>query len=191
MLFYPFTVLRFLSPLESPWLYFDLFHCAVAASGIYLLASRWTGNRWLALALSLAILPFATGGFLSANRMAALAWTPWMLLLAEPAFTRGGRDLVLCGGLAAIQLLTGSAEVVALTWICVALMSVGRTVPVSRLARSAWLPVKRLAAFALLAFLLAATQVVPLLDALPVLEKSRPSIDVDVEYFDPQGHCLA
>jgi hypothetical protein len=180
MLFYPFTILHFIAPVNAPpWMYFDLFHCAVGAAGVYLATLRWSGNAWMAMAMAAFTLPFAGSEFVSSNAMAALAWTPWLLLLAESAFTSGGRDLVLCGALAAIQLLAGSLEVVVLTWLCVAICAS------SVFARSSFtvsLHVKRFGAFALLAFLLAATQVVPLLDVPARLEIRPGGVDVDVEH---------
>jgi hypothetical protein len=177
MLFYPFTLLHLLAP--HP-IYFDLFHSAVAASGVYLVVARWTGNGWPGMTLSVLVVPFAASGFPSPNAMAALAWTPWLLFLAEAAFARGGRELVLCGALAAIQLLSGSIEVSALTWICMAISAGSVFV---RQALGGWLRMKRFGAFALLAFLLAATQVVPLMDALPSWEAPPGNIDVDVEHL--------
>jgi hypothetical protein len=178
MLFYPFTMLHLFSPVESPWLYYDLFHCAIGAAGIYLATWRWTNNGWLALALAVLVLPFAASELVSPSGLAALSWTPWLLLLAESAFTAGGRDLALCGALGAIQLLAGSLEVVVLTWTCMAICAGSVFV---RRSFKLGLRVKRIGTFALLAFLLAATQIVPLMDVPARLEIRPGTIDVDME----------
>ena len=178
MLFYPFTILHLVAPAHSPWLYFDLFHCAVGAAGVYLATARWTGNNWMAVSLAALVLPFAASGLASSSALAALAWTPWLLGLAESAFTTGARDLALCAALAAVQLLAGSIEVVVLSWSCLAIFAGSVFVRTT----IAWqLRLKRLGAFVVLALLLAATQVVPLID-IPVRMEIRPGgTDVDLE----------
>ena len=45
MLFYPFTILHFIAPVNAPpWMYFDLFHCAVGAAGAGLTAVSSAAN---------------------------------------------------------------------------------------------------------------------------------------------------
>src|SRR6185503_15201283 len=74
MFFYPFTILHLLSPSQSPWLYFNLFHYAVGASGVYLAAFRWTGNQHLAIGLGAlaSLAPFVPDLFYSPSVMGAL-----------------------------------------------------------------------------------------------------------------------
>jgi hypothetical protein len=190
LLFYPFTVLHLIAPANSPWLYFDAFHCLVAATGVYLATLRWTGDSWGALALTALVLPFGASGLAGPNAVAALTWTPWLWLLAETAFTAGGRDLAICGALAAVQLLAGCVEVVLLSWV---FMAICATSVFTRKSVAWRLRIKRMAAFALLMFLLAATQVVPIMD-LPARLEFRPGgTDVDFEQENRpvlvEGNC--
>jgi hypothetical protein len=178
MLFYPFTILRLFSPAEAPWLFFDLFHCVVAVAGIYLAALRWSGSGWLAFCSSLLIVPCATLGLVSASGMVALAWAPWLLLSAEAAFAKGEKHIIVCATVAATQLLSGSIEIIVITWICGAICA--GSVFIQNSLRT-WPRFKRFGAVALLAFLLAATQVVPLMDVRPNSEGSSSGSDVDIE----------
>ena len=79
--------------LPMPWAmnFFILGHVFLAAIGMYLLALRWWGNRFAA---SFAGLMFAWNG-LALNcwmwpcHIAALGWMPWVVLLAEGAWSGG------------------------------------------------------------------------------------------------------
>jgi len=179
MFFYPFTVFHLLSPGESPWLYFNLFHYAVGAAGVYLATLRWTGNHRLAIGFGItaSLAPFIPDLFYNPSIVAALAWVPWLLMLSQEALTKGGRQLVLWAALGALQLLTGCLEIIALTWICLALSGAA-----TWLTPGGLLVLKRLSGFALLAFLLAATQVLPLMNVEPAPARSPGNSDVDVEH---------
>jgi hypothetical protein len=153
--------------LPMPWAmnFFILGHVFLAGIGMYLLAFRWFGNR---LAASFAGLIFAWNG-LALNcwmwpcHIAALGWMPWVVFLAERAWSGGRRQVVPAALAGACQMVTGSPEIILFTWLIVLgvfLAGFRRRQPVAR--GGTW----RLAAVAALVAALSAAQLLPWLDLL-------------------------
>src|SRR5206468_4028257 len=98
---------------------FCLLHQFLAGMGMFWLASRWTGNR---LAASVAGVAYAFNGMtlnclMWPNNIAALGWMPWVILVAQRAWTNGGgRNIAAAVTVAAMQMLSGAPEIVLLTW---------------------------------------------------------------------------
>ncbi len=118
---YPPSLLYLLLPLPWSLGVFCLGHLFLAGVGMYFLAHRWTGNR---LAAAVAGAVFAFNGLtwhalMWPNDIAALGWMPWVVLAVEGAWSKGGRALVWGALAAAIQMLAGAPEVIALTWVMV------------------------------------------------------------------------
>lgn len=122
---YPFSFIYVIFPLPWSLNYFCLLHLILAGVGMYFLAFRWLNNR---LAASLAGLVFAWNGLsvqslMWASTLAALAWMPLVVLFVERALQEGGRRLVPAALVGAIQMLTGSPEVIVLTWLIIGMLA--------------------------------------------------------------------
>jgi hypothetical protein len=165
---YPFT---WLNLVLRPWTYYTFFvvmHLAGSAFGLYRLArgwglaprAAWTGGAvWM-----------AGGPFLSLTSMihhfGSAAWIPWVFFAVDrvaqkPAASRA----VVLGIVLAGQILPGSADMVAMTWLCAAFYALVR-----HMSWSDWKGVsnRRLvvlaAGAALLSLTLSAAQWMPTLD---------------------------
>jgi len=153
--------------LPMPWAmnFFILGHVFLAGIGMYFLALRWFGNR---MAASFAGLIFAWNG-LALNcwmwpcHIAALGWMPWVVLLAERAWSGGRRQFVPAALAGACQMVTGSPEIIIFTWLIV--LGVFFT-GFRRKERFSWSGAGRLAAVIALVAALAAAQLLPWLDLL-------------------------
>jgi len=162
---YPLSLFYLLLPL--PWSFgvFCLGHLFLAGLGMYFLARRLTRNP---LAAALAGTVFAFNGFswyglMWPHILAALAWMPWVVLGMEAAW-RQGRSLIVVAALAgAVQLLSGGAEAILLTWLLLGVLwlcqLLAGDIP-------AWKMAVRALAAASLAAGLAAAQLLPFLDLL-------------------------
>ena len=153
--------------LPMPWAmnFFILGHVFLAGIGMYFLALRWFGNR---LAASFAGLIFAWNG-LAINcwmwpcHIAALGWMPWVVLLAERAWSGGKRQVVSAALAGACQMVTGSPEIIIFTWLIVLGVFLSGF---WRKERFSWGGAGRLAAVMALVAALAAAQLLPWLDLL-------------------------
>src|SRR5881396_457373 len=122
MVLYPFSLIYLLFPLPWSLSYFCLGHLLLAGMGMYFLAHRWVGNRFAA---SLAGFAFIFNGvtfssLIWPNYLVALAWMPFVVLLAEQAWREGGRMVITAAVVSALQVLSGVPELIALTWLVVA-----------------------------------------------------------------------
>jgi Bacterial membrane protein YfhO len=198
MTLYPLTLFYLIFPM--PWSYgiFCLGHLFLAGMGMYFLARRWTGSS---LAGALAGAVFAFNGLswyalMWPNISAALAWMPWAVLAVERAWREGGRWIVLASLAAGMQLLSGGAEVIILTWL---FLGVWWLVEIFR----AEIPRKNLAGRMLavggLAAGLAAAQLVPFVDLLLHSQRSTGYGDSNAaaipvaglaNYLVPLFHCF-
>jgi hypothetical protein len=126
---YPFTWLNLILP---PWISYTLFvviHLWLSGVGLYALARRWRMTR--AGALLGGVIWMAAGPFLSLadlwHHMAGAAWIPWVFLAADVAFDRQDSKSVLVWGAAmAVQILAGSADMVAMTLVALAIIAAAR-----------------------------------------------------------------
>jgi hypothetical protein len=171
MALYPFSLFYLIFPM--PWSFgiFCLGHLFLAGMGMYFLARRWTGSS-LAAAVAGAVFAFnglTWNGLMWANITASLGWMPWVVLAVERAWREGGRYVVLASLAAGMQLLSGGAEVVILTWLFLGVLWLAQVfqgeAPRGRMAG-------RILAVGGLAAGLAAAQLLPFLDLLLHSERS-------------------
>jgi hypothetical protein len=165
MALYPFSLFYMVLPMPWALNIFCLAHLVLAGVSMYFLANRWVGNR---LAASVAGLVFAWNGLsvhsiMWTSNLAALAWMPLVILLVERAWREGGRRIFGAALVGGIQMLTGSPEIILLTWLVLAVMFIGE----------AWhkpqgmvVSLKRLCGMILMVAGLSAAQILPFLDLL-------------------------
>ena len=116
---YPPALFYLLFPLSWSLGVFCLLHLFWGGLGMFYLAHHRTQNR---LAAAFAGIIFAFNGLMLNSlvwpaTIAGLAWMPWVAWLTERAWREGGRTLVLAAVAGAMQMLSGVAEAVLLTWI--------------------------------------------------------------------------
>jgi len=121
MVLYPPSLIYLLFPLPWSLGLFCLAHLWFGGLGMYLLSFKWTGHR---LAATIAAIAFCFNGLtlnclMWPNYTASLAWMPWILLLASRAWREGGRQVVLASVAGAMQMLSGTPEVILFTWLIV------------------------------------------------------------------------
>jgi Bacterial membrane protein YfhO len=171
MTLYPPVLFYLIFPM--PWSYgvFCLGHLFLAGMGMYFLARKWSGSS-LAGALAGAVFAFnglTWNGLMWPNIIAALGWMPWIVLAMERAWREGGRSVVLAALAAGMQLLSGGAEVIILTWFFLGVLWLAKLfwaeVPRTKLAG------RTLAAGGLAAGL-ATAQLLPFLDLLRYSQRS-------------------
>jgi len=117
-LYYPPTWLNFVM---RPWTYYTLFfagHLLFSGLGVARLGQRLGLSR--AAAHASAAFWIASGPFLSLgntwNHLAAAAWIPWVLLATDRVSTDGRTRSILAAAAAwALQIVTGSPDMVAMT----------------------------------------------------------------------------
>ncbi len=176
---YPLSLIYLLLPLPWSLNFFGLIHLVLAGVGMYLLAHRLTQNR---LAASIAGLGFALNGLilnclLWTSNLAALSWQPLVTLCEIQAWRLGGgRRIALAALVGAMQMLSGSPEIILFTWAMLGVLWLGEwrweKLPF-------WPSLRRLAVIALLVAGLAALQILPFLDLLVHSERAVSSTDTD------------
>jgi hypothetical protein len=121
MVLYPPSLVYLLFPL--PWSLgaFCLLHLFFGGIGMYVLARRWTGNS---LAAGLAGIGFTFNGLtlnclMWPNYTASLAWMPWVVWAVSRACREGGRWIIYAALIGALQMLSGTPEVILFTWLVV------------------------------------------------------------------------
>jgi hypothetical protein len=162
---YPLSLLYLLLPLPWSLDYFCLGHLVLAGVAMYHLAFRWSGNRFAA---SVAGTAFALNGvtlncLMWTSNLAALAWMPLVILLAERAWQEGGRKIIWAAVAGAMQMLAGAPEIIALTWMLLGTLWLGqvfaRKVPPG-------MALARTAGSVALMLMLSAAQLLPFLQLL-------------------------
>lgn len=121
MTLYPLSLFYLLLPM--PWSFgvFTLGHLVLAGVGMYCLALRWAGNR-VGAAVAGAAFAFnglTWQGLMWPNIIAAWGWMPWVVLAVERGWREGGRWLIFAALAGTMQMLSGGAEVILLTWLVV------------------------------------------------------------------------
>jgi hypothetical protein len=124
MTLYPLSLFYLLFPM--PWSFgvFGLGHLLLAGAGMYCLALRWAGNR-MGAAVAGAAFAFnglTWQGLMWPHTIAAWGWMPWVVLAVERGWREGGRWLILASVAGAMQMLSGGAEVILLTWLVVGVL---------------------------------------------------------------------
>ena len=177
LVLYPGSLIYILLPLEWSLSLFNLLHLFLCGLTMYALAFGWTGHR---LAATIAGLGFALNGFtlnclMWPNYIASLAWMPLVVLTAERAWRLGGRHLVLAALAGAMQMLSGTPEVILLTWL---LLTALWLLQLWQGDAPRWQVALRLPGVALLVAGLAAAQLLPFLDLLHSSQRSlRLAVD--------------
>ncbi len=124
---YPPALFYLLLPLSWSLGVFCLLHLWLGGMGMFFLARRWTGNNFAAAVAGIA---FAFNGLMLNSvlwpaTIPGLGWMPWVVWLVERAWRDGGKSLVVAGIVGALQMLSGAAEVIMLTWGLLAVIAVG------------------------------------------------------------------
>jgi hypothetical protein len=160
---YPLSLLYLLLPLTWSLPAFCLLHVFLGGMGMYFLARRWTGSQ---AGAALGGVAFAFNG-LSLNflmwpsHIATFSWMPWVILLAEDGWERGGTKMIVAALAAGMQILAGGPETIAFTWLIVVALA---ALACARQPRTFWTTAGRLAVVGLLGLGLAAAQLLPTMD---------------------------
>lgn len=172
MTLYPGSLIYLLLPLPWSLSFFCFVHLALGGAGMFALARRWTGSQSAAIVAGLGFVFCGTtfSCLMWPNYTVALGWMPWVVLLAERSWREGGRWLVAAALAAALQLLAGVPEIVALTWFLLAALCATEAwgEPGAR-----WRMTRRFAAVVLLIAGLAAAQLLPFLELLEHSQRDR------------------
>jgi len=162
---YPPALFYLLFPLSWSLGVFCLLHLFWGGLGMYWLAQTWVQNR---RAAAFAGIAFAFNGVLLSSliwpaTIAGLGWMPWVVWLAQRASLAGGRIIIWAALAGAMQMLSGGAEPVMLTWVLVAGLG-GLELLCGNVSRSRL--VLRLGTVVALVSGLAAAQLLPFFDLL-------------------------
>lgn len=116
---YPLALIYLILPLTWALPAFCLFHLFLGGMGGYFLASEWTKSRSAGV---IAGVIFAFNGLalnflMWPSHVATFGWMPWVILLTQRAWTRGGRSLAPAAAAAAMEVLAGGPETILLTWL--------------------------------------------------------------------------
>jgi len=165
LVLYPGSLFYLLFPPSWSLAVFCLLHQFLAGMGMYSLACYWTRNR---LAASVAGLTFAFNGLtlnclMWPNNIAALAWMPWVVLSLQRACKEGGRKTASAAVIGSMQMLAGSPEVIALTWLAAATLAASESLQEWRFAGRIC---RRIFLIAALVAGISAAQLLPFLDLL-------------------------
>ena len=119
---YPPALFYLIFPLSWSLGVFCLLHLFWGGLGMFVLAQAWVQNR---RAAAFAGIAFAFNGVMLCSlvwpaTVAGLGWMPWVVWLAQRAWREGGRNMILAALAGAMQMLSGAAEPVLLTWVLVA-----------------------------------------------------------------------
>lgn len=203
MVLYPPTLIYLLFPLTWSLPFFCLAHMWWGGLGMYLLAHRWTGNRFAA---GLAGVIFSFNGLMQnflmwPSHVATFAWVPWVLWLVPEGWRDGGKKLVLAVVVASFQMLAGGPETILFTWIILLLLAVGEWlhgrnmgIPVgientgnlvATSARSQWANPLRFVCIAGLVALVCAAQLLPFLQLLANSERDARTASAGFEWSMP------
>jgi hypothetical protein len=173
---YPLT---WLNLLMRPWLYYTLFvvvHFLLAATGMRRLA-RHLGLS--PLASTVASLVFVLSGpYLSMvdlwHHFAGASWLPWVVLAADRALDGGRRETATFGAVLALQIVAGSADLVAMSLLLAAVVGVApRFTSLRAGGRAGLLPLARAGLGLLLALGASALLWMPSLDLVSRAARSQ------------------
>ena len=165
MVLYPPSLVYLLMPLPWSLSLFCLLHVFLGGMGMYVLTARWTGNR---LAAGMAGIAFAFSGLVLnclmwPNYTASLAWMPWVVHAVTLVWEQGNRRLVSASLVGALQMLSGTPEVILFTWLIVAALWLCTRAPTWQ---SAWSSGWRTIVVVVLVAGLSAAQLLPFFELL-------------------------
>lgn len=169
----------FFVALPLPWSlgFFCLAHLFWAGWGMHRLAWNWTGSLFAAAVAGTAFAfnSVTLHSLMWPSTIAALGWMPWVVLAVERAWQRGGRSIAIAAVAGAMQMLSGTPEVILLTWGLLALLlaesSLGGSAGVQNSKFK--VPSLRLGRFAAVVALVAALSAPQLLPFFELLEHSQ------------------
>jgi hypothetical protein len=119
---YPFAWLNLVLAPRTSYTIFAVSHLVLSALGLYRLARRWEVS--FPGALVGAAVWMTSGPLLSLvslpHHLAGAAWMPWVFLAAESALAGPPGRVLVWGAVMAGQILAGSADLVAMTWLAFA-----------------------------------------------------------------------
>lgn len=119
LVLYPPSLFYVLFPLSWSLGVFCVLHLYAGGLGMYFLARHWTRHN---AAAAVAGVAYAFSGLTQTalmwpNNSAALGCLPWILLLTEFGWQRGGRWLLGASLIGAMQMMTGAPEIILCTWL--------------------------------------------------------------------------
>jgi len=160
MVLYPGSLIYLLLPLPWSLSLFCLLHLFFGGMGMYVLASTWSNNR---LAGGVAGVGFAFSGLVLncliwPNYTASLAWMPWVTYAVSLAWAQGGRKMVWASLAGAMQMLSGTPEVILLTWMIIAGLWLCTSI---KTWANAWVSGRRTSLIILFVTCLSAAQLLP------------------------------
>jgi len=166
MALYPPAMFFVVLPLTWALGMFMMLHLVWAGAGMFVLGRRWTGSG---IAAAFAGLVFTFNGLTTNCLMwpyyvAALSWTPWVLLTVERAWREGGRHIAFASLAGAMQMVVGIPEVIAPTWLIAGSLALADLQRSKFQFQSSKLLLLRFASVVLLVTALAAPQLFPFLD---------------------------
>jgi hypothetical protein len=193
---YPPAIFYVLLPFPWSLNVFSLLHVILGGLGMFFLARYWTRNNFSA-AVAGTIFAF-NGVMLSAvlwpSIVAGLGWMPWVVWLSMRACREGGRMLIAAAFTGALQMLSGGAEVVLLTWLLLGAICLAEyfSADLSKIKI-----LTRFAIVALLVSALCAAQLFPFFDLLKHSERQGNYFAADspmpptgwVNFFVPLFNC--
>lgn len=172
---YPLSLIYLIFPLPWSLGVFCLGHLFLAGLGMYVLAHSWTKDR---CAAAVAGFGFAFNGLtlnclMWPNNIAALGWMPWVVWAVGRGCQQGGRALLVAVFLGAMQMLSGSPEIILFTWLIVGVCWASGFFrgPVPKIAL-----LMRMVMIASLIAAIAAVQLFPFLDLLAHCERDSNSV---------------
>ncbi len=193
---YPPALFYLLLPLSWSLGVFCLLHLFWGGLGMFVLAQRWTHNRFAA---AFAGIVFAFNGLMLNSliwpaTIAGLGWMPWVVWLTERAWREGGRTVVTATFAGALQMLSGGTEVVLLTWVLLGVLHL------ADLIRGEFPRGKILLRAGLVVLLISGLSAAQLLPFFDLLDYSRRQQDVSAamwpmpatglaNFFVPLFHC--
>ena len=193
---YPPALFYLLLPLSWSLGVFCLLHLFWGGLGMFMLAQRWTQNRFAA---AFAGIVFAFNGVMLNDLMwlsnlAGFCWMPWVVWLTERAWREGGSTISPAAVAGALQMLSGGAEAVLLTWVLLGALSLMELIRGEFPRRGILL---RTCVIALLIGGMSAAQLLPFFD---LLDYSRRQQDISAgmwpmpitgwaNFFVPLFHC--
>ena len=177
MVLYPGSLLYLFLPLPWSLNFFCLVHLWLAGLGMYRLTRDWTRDDFAATVAGtlFALNGVALSSLKWPHATAVLAWMPWVIWAVEKAWREGGLWVVLGAGAGAAQMLAGTPELIAETWVAVfifwmsALMEAwrkGRKGLESPCSAEPRVIFRRLVVVVILVSALCAAQLLPFLDLL-------------------------
>ncbi len=167
---YPGSLIYLLLPLPWSLNLFCLAHLLLGGAGMYRLAHRWSGSERGAVVAGVA---FALNGLMLSslkwpNNIAVLGWMPWVVDAVQRGSRDGGRSLIVAAWVGAVQMLAGTPELILLTWVLAAVVTLGEP----RSWREWLRGFGRLGLLVLVVSGLAAAQLLPFVDLLRLSQRS-------------------